>query len=86
MAEVKLIYFAWLRERIGHGEETAALTPDITTVAELVSWLRGRGEGYALAFAQPDIVRAAIDRRHCRPDTPLAGAREIAFFPPMTGG
>ncbi|MBS7704422.1 molybdopterin converting factor subunit 1 [Chelatococcus asaccharovorans] len=83
---MKLIYFAWLRERIGHGEETAVLPPGITTVAELVSWLRGRGEGYARAFAQPDIVRAAIDRRHSRPDTPLAGAREIAFFPPMTGG
>ncbi|CAH1664966.1 Molybdopterin synthase subunit MoaD [Hyphomicrobiales bacterium] len=86
MAEVKLIYFAWLRERIGHGEETAVLAPEIKTIADLLSWLRARGEGYALAFAQPDIVRAAIDRRHCRHDAPLAGAREIAFFPPMTGG
>ncbi|MBS7697764.1 MULTISPECIES: molybdopterin converting factor subunit 1 [unclassified Chelatococcus] len=83
---MKLIYFAWLRERIGRGEEMIVLAPGIKTIGDLVSWLRTRGEGYASAFAQPDIVRAAVDRRHCRPDTPLAGAREIAFFPPMTGG
>lgn len=86
MAEVKLIYFAWLRERIGLGAEQVVIPRDIATIAELVAWLRTRGEGYASAFAQGDVVRAAIDRRHSRPDTTIAGATEIAFFPPMTGG
>ncbi len=60
--------------------------PASTTVADLVQWLRGRGEEYAHAFENPKVVRAAIDRAHVKADTAIAGAREIAFFPPMTGG
>ncbi|MFC7396983.1 molybdopterin converting factor subunit 1 [Chelatococcus sp. GCM10030263] len=86
MSEVKLVYFAWLRERVGLASETVALPPEVTTVASLIGWLKSRGEGYAAAFAQGDVVRAAIDRRHVRGDASLAGAQEIAFFPPMTGG
>ena len=56
------------------------------TVADLALWLAGRGEEYAYAFENPRVVRAAIDRKHVKPDTAIAGAREIAFFPPMTGG
>jgi molybdopterin synthase sulfur carrier subunit len=55
-------------------------------VAELIGWLSARGEGYAAAFANPATIRAAIDRNHARPDSPIRAAREIAFFPPMTGG
>jgi molybdopterin synthase sulfur carrier subunit len=55
-------------------------------VADLMGWLSGRGEEYAHAFEQAKSIRAAIDKRHVRPDTAIAGAREIAFFPPMTGG
>jgi sulfur-carrier protein len=51
-----------------------------------MTWLAGRGEEYAHAFANPKVVRAAIDRAHVKPETPIAGAHEIAFFPPMTGG
>jgi molybdopterin synthase sulfur carrier subunit len=83
---VKVLYFAWVRERIGLEAEEVAVPEGVATVAELAAHLAARGEGYARAFENPRIVRAALDRRHARPDTPLGGAREIAFFPPMTGG
>jgi sulfur-carrier protein len=83
---VKLVYFAWVRERVGHSQEDAELPPGIETVADLVAWLKGRGEGYAAAFENETVVRTAIDRVHVKPNAPLGAAREIAFFPPMTGG
>lgn len=83
---MKLVYFAWVRERVGKPEETIDVPAGVTTVAELAGWLATRGEEYAYAFENPGVVRAAIDKRHVRPDTPIAGAAEIAFFPPMTGG
>lgn len=83
---MKLLYFAWVRERVGIPEEEVELPPGIGTVAELVGWLRSRGPGFEAAFARAGVVRAAVDRVHARPDTSLASAREIAFFPPMTGG
>jgi molybdopterin synthase sulfur carrier subunit len=83
---VKLCYFAWVRERIGKTEEEVELPPGVTTIGDLVGWLKGRGEEYAHAFEHGEVVRAAIDRRHARPEAEIAGAREIAFFPPMTGG
>ena len=86
MAHVKLVYFAWVRERIGLPEEDVELPPAIATIADLVGWLKTRGEEYDYAFENEGVVRAAIDKVHARPDAPLAGAREIAFFPPMTGG
>jgi molybdopterin synthase sulfur carrier subunit len=83
---VKLLYFAWVRERIGKPAEEVELPAGIATIADLVRWLAGRGEEYAYAFENPKVVRAAIDRVHVRPDAAIADAREIAFFPPMTGG
>jgi sulfur-carrier protein len=83
---VKLLYFAWVRERIGKGEEVIDPPPGVTTVAELMTWLAGRGEEYAFAFENPKVIRAAIDRTHVKADKEIAGAREVAFFPPMTGG
>jgi sulfur-carrier protein len=83
---VRLVYFAWVRERIGKAEEEVELPGTVATIDDLVRWLKGRGEEYAYAFEHDKVVRAAIDRRHARPDTAVAGAREIAFFPPMTGG
>lgn len=83
---MKLVYFAWVRERIGRPEETVELPAEVATVADLVRWLKGRGEEYAYAFENEGVVRAAIDQCHVKPDAALAGAREIAFFPPMTGG
>jgi molybdopterin synthase sulfur carrier subunit len=83
---MKLRYFAWVRERIGKTDEDIDLPADITTVGDLMTWLAARGEEYASAFENPKVIRAAIDRSHVRAEAPIAGAREIAFFPPMTGG
>jgi molybdopterin synthase sulfur carrier subunit len=83
---MKLIYFAWVRERIGKAEEDVAIPADVATIADLARWLAGRGEEYAYAFENPAVIRAAIDRKHVKPQAPIAGASEIAFFPPMTGG
>jgi sulfur-carrier protein len=83
---VKLVYFAWVRERIGKPEEVIDPPPAVRTIADLVTWLAQRGDEYAYAFENPNVVRAAIDRAHVRADAAVAGAREIAFFPPMTGG
>jgi molybdopterin synthase sulfur carrier subunit len=83
---LKLIYFAWVRERIGKAEEEVVPPSSVATVAQLMQWLGGRGEEYAHAFENAKVIRAAIDKTHARPDASIAGAREIAFFPPMTGG
>jgi molybdopterin synthase sulfur carrier subunit len=83
---LKLLYFAWLRERTGRAEEDVALPAEVATLGDLVAWLRGRGEEFEHAFGDPAVVRAAIDRVHAPLTAPIAGAREIAFFPPMTGG
>ena len=83
---MRIVYFAWVRERIGKAEEELSPPETVRTVGDLAEWLAGRGEEYAYAFENPRIVRAAIDRRHVKPDTSIAGAAEIAFFPPMTGG
>ena len=83
---VKLLYFAWVRERVGKPEEEIDLPAGVRTVGDLMTWLSGRGEEYAYAFENAAVIRAAIDRNHVKPDAQIAGAREIAFFPPMTGG
>ena len=83
---MKAVYFAWVRERIGKSEERLAPPPEVATVADLIAWLKSRGENYAAAFADAGTIRAALDRGHVKHDAPIAGAREIAFFPPMTGG
>jgi molybdopterin synthase sulfur carrier subunit len=86
MAETKLIYFAWVRERIGKPDEEITLPADIKTVKDLLSFLKARGEGYETALQFPEVIRVAINQEHVGHDTPIAGAREIALFPPMTGG
>jgi sulfur-carrier protein len=83
---MKVKYFAWVRERIGKAEETIEPPAGVTTVEELITWLAARDETYAHAFETPRVIRAAIDHAHVQPDAAIAGAREIAFFPPMTGG
>ena len=83
---MKVRYFAWVRERVGKAEEDIDPPADIATVSDLVAWLSRQGEGYAYAFENPKVVRSAFDKRHVRADAPIAGAGEIAFFPPMTGG
>lgn len=83
---MKVVYFAWLRERVGVPEEEIAFPPEVNTVGEALTHLIGLGENYAYAFERPTLIRAALDRKHAKPESALAGAREIAFFPPMTGG
>jgi molybdopterin synthase sulfur carrier subunit len=83
---MKAVYFAWVRERIGKAEEDIAPPTDVVTIGQLIAWLSRRGEEYAYAFEKASIIRAAIDRAHVKHDAVIAGAREIAFFPPMTGG
>jgi len=84
--EVTFKYFAWVRERIGIAEEKAALPDSVATVADAIKWLKTRGEGYAAAFEHEGIIRAAVDHTHAQHSSSLRGAREIAFFPPVTGG
>jgi molybdopterin synthase sulfur carrier subunit len=83
---MKLVYFAWVRERIGKPQEDIDLPADVETVADLLSWLRTRGEEYEHALQHQKIIRVAIDREHVEHGETIAGAREIALFPPMTGG
>jgi sulfur-carrier protein len=83
---VRAVYFAWVRERIGKTDEILDPPADIKTVRELMAWLSAQDEAYAYAFENPQIIRTAINQNHVDHDTPLTGAHEIAFFPPMTGG
>ena len=83
---MKLRYFAWVRERVGKPEEDIEVPAGVSTVGELMTWLSSRGEEYAHAFENPEVIRAAIDRAHVKTQAPIKGAAEIAFFPPMTGG
>ncbi len=83
---MRLVYFAWVRERVGKPDEEIDLPAGVATVADLIAWLRGRDERYGHAFENAGVIRAAIDHVHVRPDAALTGAREVAFFPPMTGG
>lgn len=83
---MKVLYFAWLRERTGCDQEEVTPPREVHDVSDLIRWLAGRDEAHAYAFANPALVRAAIDRRHVKPDAPIGSAQEIAFFPPMTGG
>jgi len=83
---VKILYFAWVREKTGKAEEVVDLPASVKSVADLVEWLRQRGPEYADAFAKPGVVRAAVDQTHVQPTASIEGAREVAFFPPVTGG
>jgi molybdopterin synthase sulfur carrier subunit len=83
---VKLVYFAWVRERIGRNGEEVALPDSVATAGDLLAWLKLRGPEYEHALAEPRAIRVAIDHVHARPETALAGAKEVALFPPMTGG
>jgi molybdopterin synthase sulfur carrier subunit len=83
---VKIRYFAWVREKTGKAEEVLDLPGNVRTITELMTWLKGLGPEYAEAFARAEVIRAAIDQAHVKPTASLAGAREIAFFPPVTGG
>lgn len=81
-----LLYFAWVRQKVGRSEETIALPDGVATVADLVAWLAKRGAGYADAFADPKRLRAAVNQDHVAFDARVSSDDEVAFFPPVTGG
>lgn len=83
---MRILYFAWVRERVGAGEETVAPPEAVRTVADLADWLRTRSGGHAEALADLTKLRAAVDQRFVPLDSELGAAKEVAFFPPVTGG
>jgi sulfur-carrier protein len=83
---MRVLYFAWVKEKAGIAAEDIDPPKSVTTIAELIDWLKARGPEFANAFARSEVIRAAIDRIHVRHDAKIVGAREIAFFPPVTGG
>jgi len=83
---MKVLYFAWLREKAGLSEETVKPPPSVKTVGALMQWLKARGGGHAAAFADARMVRAAVNQEHVPLDHPVKQGDEVAFFPPVTGG
>jgi molybdopterin synthase sulfur carrier subunit len=83
---MRLLYFAWVKEKTGIAAEDVDVPGDISTVSELIAWLKTRGPEFANAFDRAEVIRAAIDQSHARHDAKIGGAHEIAFFPPVTGG
>ena len=82
----RLVYSAWVRERIHTAEEDIVLPASVRTVSDLLTHLTSLGEEYEAALQFPEVIRVAIDQEHVEHDEPIAGAREIGLFPPMTGG
>jgi len=83
---MKVLYFAWLRNKIGASSEEVSAPEDVQTVQQLIDWLKERGEGYADAFNDPSVIRAAVNQEHVGFDHPIKTGDEVAFFPPVTGG
>lgn len=83
---MRVVYFAWVREAVGVGEEVVAPPAEVATVAALIDWLSARSEGHARAFADLHRLRAAVDQAFVPLDASIAGAGEVAIFPPVTGG
>jgi len=83
---MKILYFAWLRERMNKGSEDVSPPVEVATIDHLIDWKSASDESFALAFQDREIIRASIDDELVESDAKIEGAREIAFFPPMTGG
>jgi molybdopterin converting factor subunit 1 len=83
---LRLLYFAWLRERVGRSEEELPLPPTVTTVGSLMAWLQARDPAHEALFANARLVRVAVNQDFADHDTPITPGDEVAFFPPVTGG
>jgi molybdopterin synthase sulfur carrier subunit len=83
---MQVLYFAWVRQKVGTGIEEVSPPPEVTDVGTLMAWLATRGPGHASAFADPRQIRAAVNQEFCGPEGPVSAGDEVAFFPPVTGG
>ncbi|WP_456236914.1 molybdopterin converting factor subunit 1 [Elioraea tepida] len=83
---IRVLYFAWLRQRVGVAEETVTPPEGVGTVGALADWLAGRSPGHSAAFANRASIRCAVNQDFATPDTPVRAGDEVAFFPPVTGG
>lgn len=83
---MQVLYFGWVRSKIGVGQEEISLPGNVANVGELIEWLKARGDGYAVAFADSAAIRAAVNHEIAAHDVPVAAGDEVALFPPMTGG
>ena len=83
---MNILYFAWVRQKVGRSEETIQYSPELRTVRDLAAFLGARGGGYGEAFADMARLRAAVNQTHVPLDTNLSSGDEVAFFPPVTGG
>jgi len=83
---MKVLYFAWMRERVGIAEEDVELPAGVGDVAGLIEWMKTRGGGFEGAFTEMTVVRTAVNQVHVDLSYPLANGDEVAFFPPVTGG
>jgi len=86
VARLRILYFAWLRERVGASEEEVEVPDGVATVADLTGWLSARGPRHAAAFAATRAIRCAVNQAFAGPQAPIAAGDEVAFFPPVTGG
>ena len=83
---MRVLYFAWVRQKVGMAEEEVTPPPEVTDVAGLMAWLSRQSPGHAAAFANAGQIRAAVNQDFASPDQPVGPADEVAFFPPVTGG
>jgi molybdopterin synthase sulfur carrier subunit len=83
---LKILYFAWIRSKVGHSEETVDLPDHVSTVKDLLDWLRERGPQHAEALQDTSVVRVAVNEEYASLDAPVAAGDEVALFPPVTGG
>jgi len=83
---VTVLYFAWVKEKVGISEERVEPPADVVSVSDLMTWLAKRSAGHAQAFSERRMIKVAVDQTHVDAASPIEGAREVAFFPPVTGG
>jgi len=86
MAAIDILYFAWIKEKVGFGQEQVSPPSNVETVSDLLDWLSEQSPAHQEALSDRDRIRAAVDQTHVPLESPIAGATEIAFFPPVTGG
>ena len=82
----KVLYFAWVREKIGRPHDVLEIPPTVETVGDFIAWLKQKGGEYEIALEDESVIRVALDQKHATPKSQLGNSQEIALFPPVTGG